>query len=360
MIIEYLSTHGFFGSSLKQYFLCIIYVLLAFSAGKIFYGLFTKIARAFTSRTKTNLDDLIIDLIDRPLMFLITLGGLYLGLEQLTLSASAHKFLDGLMLVLLVLNISWVVINFIDALILNYLKPYAEKSKSTIDDALVPIIGQIIKIFLWILVIIMLVTNFGYDVSALLAGLGLGGLAFALAAQDLLSNLFGGFAILTDKPFKIGDRVRWGTNDGFVRQIGFRTTRIETLDGTQLVVPNSELAKMTLENVSKEPARRVVVKLGLTYNTPTKRIKEAEQILKDIIKKRPELRDDAVIGFSDFGDFALVITLVYWVKDVSKLMEIKSSLNMEIKDKFEKAGLEFAYPTQSLIISNKTNAKKRK
>jgi len=340
----------FFGSTLRQYLIALIFILLGFAFGKVFYGILSKVVRAFTKKTKTNLDDIMLDLIDTPAVFLIALGGLYIGLEQLTLPLSVEKTVFNLVKVLFVLNIAWVVINFVDAIIISYIVPSTVKESGKIDAAAAKVFGRIFKILAWLIVIIMLITNLGYDVSALLTGLGLGGLAFALAAQDLLSNLFGGFAILTDRPFRLNDRVRWGTHDGFVRDIGFRTTRIETMDGTMLVVPNSELAKVTLENVSKEPARRVVAKIGLVYDTPTKKVKLAEDIIKDIVLKHPDLKDDSVVGFSDFGDFALILTAVYWVKNPDKVMDVKSQVNMDIKARFEKAGLEFAYPTQTLIL----------
>ena len=347
----------FFGSTVRQYLVALLFIALGFSFGKVIYGIISRVIRSFTSKTKTRLDDLIIDLIDRPAVFLIGLAGLYLGLEQLSLPAAVELTIHNIVLVLFVLNVAWVIINFIDAILQNYILP-AGKDSGRMDEAAAKMAGRIFKIVAWLIVCIMIVTNLGYDVSALLTGLGLGGLAFALAAQDLLGNLFGGFAILSDKPFRIGDRIKWGTNDGFVRDIGFRTTRIETLDGTMLVVPNAELAKATLENVSKEPARRVLAKIGLVYDTPTKKVKQAEDIVREIVLKHKELRDDSVVGFSDFGDFALIITVIYWIKDPSKTLAVKSEVNREIKEKFEKAGLEFAFPTQTVILSRE--GKKRK
>jgi MscS family membrane protein len=349
MIFEEVSV---LGSSLRQWIIAFLFLIVSFGLGKMVYWIVTKVVRQITSKTKTQLDDLIIDLIDRPIFFLIILGGIYLAVQQVSLPNNVDIAVSRIIFVLFLLNVSWVIINFIDAVIINYLKPMAEKTKNDIDDAFIPMVGKIVKVMLWLIVLIIIITNLGYDVSALLAGLGLGGLAFALAAQDLLSNLFGGFAILTDKPFKIGDRIKFSQNDGTVKEIGFRTTRIETFDGTQLIVPNAELAKTILENISKEPARRVVVKIGLEYDTSNKKLKLAEDILKDIVLKKKELQDKSVVGFSDFGDFSLIMTLIYWIKDPSKFMEVKSDVNMEIKERFEKAGLTFAFPTSHVIVSS--------
>lgn len=345
-----LETITFFGSSLRQYLVALLFIVLGFAFGKVIYGLISRVVRNFTKKTKTRLDDLIIDLIDRPAVFLIALGGLYLGVEQLTLPIAVDRTVNNVVIVLFALNVAWVVINFIDAMIINYIVPYSARETGKLDVAAAKVFGRIFKIVAWLIVIIMIITNLGYDVSALLTGLGLGGLAFALAAQDLLGNLFGGFAVLTDRPFKIGDRIKWGEHDGFVRDIGFRTTRVETFGGTMLVVPNADLAKTTLENISKEPARRVVAKIGLVYGTPTKKVKLAEDILKDVFLKNPDLKDDSYVGFSDFGDFALIITAIYFIKDPSKLLDVKSTVNRQIKERFEKAGLDFAFPTQTIIV----------
>jgi MscS family membrane protein len=351
-----------FGNTIKQYLTATAIIVLAFAIGKIAYWLLSSTVRTFTSKTKTRLDDLILDLVDRPIVFLIGLGGLYFGLQQLSLSVRAAETLDKVVLILLALNVAWVVINLIDAAIKNFFKPVIDrKGKAVVDDGAARAVAKLVKIVIWLIVIILVITNLGFDVTALLTGLGLGGLAFALAAQDLLANLFGGFAILSDKPFKVGDRVRFSSDkDGFVREIGFRTTRIQTLDGTMLVVPNSELAKTTVENISKEPARRVVMKIGLEYHTTIAQVKLAEDILKDVFLKNTNLTDDSYVGFSDFGDFALIITAIYFIKDPSKQLDVKSEVNREIKHRFEKAGLQFAYPTQHLILTSQPAKASRK
>lgn len=338
------------GNTYYQYLILLISIILSIAIGKAFYWLSSKFIKIFTAKTKTKLDDILIDLLEKPVVFLIILAGVYYGLNQLTLSARAHGTINNILLVLLTLNISWVVINLIDSFILHYVKPMVEKTKSELDNQLIPIIRKLIKIILWVIVIVMLIKNFGYDVSALLTGIGLGGLAFALAAKDLLSNLFGGIAILTDKPFKIGDRIKVENNDGWVTEIGLRTTRIKTLDGTQLVIPNSKIAHTVLENVSREKARKVKLNLGVEYSTSQKKMLEAQKILKDIVKKNKSTDNECVVSFTKFGDSALNILIIYWIKDLSKILNTKNEINLEVKQRFEKAGISMAFPTRTIHL----------
>ncbi|MBN2053104.1 mechanosensitive ion channel family protein [Candidatus Woesearchaeota archaeon] len=343
------------GNNYKQYIILIVCIIVGIAAGKIFYFISSKIIRALTAKTKTKIDDFLTQLLERPIIFLIILWGVYLGIWQLNLSGGAENIANKIFVVLFSLNISWVIINIIDAIIVNYVKPKVEKSKSDLDNNLLPIIRKVVKVVFWIIVIIMVIKNFGFDVSALLTGVGLGGLAFALAAQELLSNLFGGVAILTDKPFKIGDRIKVGVNEGWVREIGLRTTRIETLDGTQLVIPNAEIAKSVLENVSREKARKVKLSIGIEYHTSQKKIIQAQKIIRDVVVKHKFTEDESIAALTEFGDSALIILIIYWVKEsnVDKLMQIKNDINLAIKEKFEKSGISMAFPTRTVHLVTK-------
>lgn len=349
------------GNTLMQYLFLIGYIVLGIAVGKAFYWLSTKFIKIFTSKTKTKIDDLLIELLEKPIVFLIILGGAYLGFLQMSFPANVENIIMNVFKVLLILNISWVVINLIDAFIVNYIQPKAEKSKSQLDDHLVPIIKKAVKVVLWIIVIIMVVKNFGLDVTALITGVGIGGLAFAFAAKDLLANLFGGVAILTDKPFKLGDRIKIGDNDGFITEIGLRTTRMRTFGGTQIVIPNSLIADSVLENVSREKARRMKMIIGVEYSTPQKKMVEAEKILKEVVKKNKSTDDESIVTFKEFGDSSLNIQLIYWIKDINNILGTKHEVNMAIKEEFEKAKIEMAFPTRTVhLIQEKTTKPKVK
>jgi len=337
-------------NTFQQYLILIVSIILGIVVGKAFYWISTKFIKVFTAKTKTKLDDILIQNLEKPIIFLIILGGFYYGINQLTFSQKAHAFLNNVFLVLLTLSITWVVINLIDSFVEYYLKPMAAKTKSDLDDHLIPIIRKLVKIVLWVIMLIMLIKRFGIDVSALLTGVGLGGLAFALAAKDMLANLFGGIAILTDKPFKIGDRIKVGDNDGWVTEIGLRTTRIKTLDGTQLVIPNSEIANTVIENVSREKARKVRLNIGVEYSTSQKKMLEAQRILKDVVKRNKSTDDESVVSFTEFADSYLNILLIYWIKDLKRILDTKNEINLAIKEMFEKAGINMAFPTTTVHL----------
>jgi len=199
----------------------------------------------------------------------------------------------------------------------------------------------------------MVLNLFGYDIGALVAGLGIGGLALALAAQDPLSNFFSSLSIIADKPFKVEDVIKFGEIEGVIKDIGMRTTRIETFFGTIISVPNSTLAKANVENMSKRETRRADGKIGVIYSTSTKQLEKGVGLIKDIIKKEKNAQGDFRAFFTEFDDSSLRIEYRYYVKnptDYGFFLETKDRVNRNIKDAFEKEGIEMAFPTQTLYL----------
>ena len=184
------------------------------------------------------------------MLFLVI--GLYLGSLSLSMSETAAEIYIKLIKTLLIFVMAWFVINVLDQSIAQYLEPLAKKSKSELDDNLVPLLRKLIKTTLVIIAVIMILSDLGFDVASILAGLGIGGLAFALAAKDLIANIFGGIAIVMDKSFKIGDKIKVLGVDGKVEQIGLRTTVLRSDSGTKLILPNSKIADNVIENLSKD------------------------------------------------------------------------------------------------------------
>jgi MscS family membrane protein len=204
------------------------------------------------------------------------------------------------------------------------------------------------------LTVVIALNNVGYDVAALLAGLGIGGLAMAMAAKDTVSNVFGGVTIFTDQPFTINDRIRASGFDGTVEEIGVRSTRIRTLDGTLVTIPNSSFAESAVENVSAEPSRKVKVNLGLTYDTTPEQMQEAMTILADIADGNDGLLENRTISFNAFGDSAMNIIFIYYIKKGAAIMDVQTEINMEILSRFNARGLEFAFPTQTIYTRAET------
>lgn len=338
------------GNNIVQYVLFLGVVIIAFILAKAAYWLFSKTFLALTKKTKTRLDDLIVEALQGPIVFAIILAGLHYGKNILSFTESGLTSYNQFLSIMLTLVIAWFLIKISNAFLKNYIQPLTKKSESKFDDTIYPVIKNLLNFAIIIITIILILQNLGFQVTSLVAGLGIGGLAFALAAQDLLGNMFGGAAIVTDKPFKVGDRVKVDGQDGFVRKITLRTTTLETFGGTTVVMPNKRIADSTLENVTSEKMRRVVLNLGLTYDTPPKKIKQAQEIVRKIIKKHQDVSDNTLISFNEFGPSSLDIMVIYYIKDLDGILRVKNEINMEVLTEFNKAKLNFAFPTQTIHL----------
>jgi small-conductance mechanosensitive channel len=214
-----------------------------------------------------------------------------------------------------------------------------------------------VKSLIWVLAVIILLDNLGYKVSTLIAGLGIGGIAVAIAAQALLKDFFSYFSIVFDRPFKIGDFIVIGDFMGTVEYIGIKTTRIRSLGGEQVIFSNTDLTDSRVRNYRLMEKRRVLFRIGVTYQTSLSQLKEIPEIIEDIIKDTKDAAFDRAHFFS-YGDFSLIFEIVYFVlnSDYNKYMDIQQEINFAIKEEFERKGIEFAYPTQTLYV-NKTDSK---
>ena len=342
-----------FGNSVLRYLIAATIIGVSLMLGKTLYYLSKTIGRKIVGKTKSRYDDIILDIIEEPIVMLLFTLGIYIAALTLKMSEGMFSFITNAIEIAITIAIAWFILRFVDNLIEHFIVPLTSGTESDLDDHLVPILRKLSKTVVIVLSALIIISNFGYNISSVLAGLGIGGLAFALAAKDMLANLFGGVSILTDKPFKIGDRVRVDEIDGYVREIGLRSTRIETLDGTQMIVPNAKIADSVVENVSAEKARKTKMTLGLTYDTSNKKIEQAVEIVREIIKKNEHTEDDSRVYFTGFGDFSLNVLVIYWIKNLDEILPARHAINMEIKKQFEKAKIDFAFPTQTIEFVKK-------
>ncbi|MEE9594372.1 MAG: mechanosensitive ion channel family protein, partial [Candidatus Hydrothermarchaeales archaeon] len=213
-------------------------------------------------------------------------------------------------------------------------------------------IRPVIKVFIWGFGVIFLLDNLGFEISTVVAGLGIGGIAVALAAQAVLGDLFSYFAIMIDRPFEIGDFIIVGDYLGTVEHVGIKTTRIRSLGGEQLVFSNTDLTNSRVRNYKRMEKRRVLFTMGVTYQTSHEKLKEIPTVIRDIIENISDTVFDRA-HFSSYGDFSLVFEVAYYVAsgDYKKYMDIQQEINLKIKEEFEKRGIEFAYPTQTVYLN---------
>jgi MscS family membrane protein len=344
---EYLA-RTYLGNTLQEWFLALLIILVAVVLAKVVYWFFKTIARRFTTKTRNKLDDLLIEVIEKPVTFIAIVVGAWYGINTLTISDSVDIWLNRVFHVLIVVTIAWLLTRLFDSFARQYLEPLVADTDTDLDEQLLPIVNKGTKSLIWILAIILALQNAGYDVAALLAGLGIGGLALAMAAKDTVANIFGGFTIFTDKPFTLNDRVQVSGFDGFVREVGLRSSRIETLDGRIVTIPNAKFADTPVENISAEPSRKVVVKLGLVYDTPPDKMELAMSTLKEIGTSNPNLEEKVLTAFTEFGDFAMDLLFIYFIKKDADILATQTEINLAILKRFNDQGLEFAFPTQTL------------
>jgi len=338
----------FFNNILYQnIFVSIIILFSGFLIVSIIKNILIRNLHLWTKKTKTTVDDFIVLQIEdifKPITYAVVI---YIAMKQLNLS-KANFWIHSLLLVFLTIYL----LRFITAVITYAMEKYFIKDSKDKDkkNSLKGIL-LMIRFVVWGVGLVFLLDNLGFKVSSVIAGLGVGGVAVALAAQAILGDLFSYLAIFFDRPFEIGDFIIVGDFLGTVEYVGIKTTRVRSLGGEQVVFSNSDLTNSRVRNYKRMDTRRVVFKLGVTYQTELSKLKKIPDLIKDIIDKTTGAKLDRV-HFHEYGDFSLVFEIVYYVlsNDYNKYMDIQQEINFSIKEVFDDQSIEFAYPTQTLYM----------
>lgn len=337
------------GNSIQNWIISILIIVAAIVIVKLITLVSKKVLKPLTDRTKNQLDNIIFYSLEPPVKFAIILLGIWIAIHRLVYPDSFVKVVDNIYRILIVLDITWVFARLFSGL----LQVYWGRRSNGQNNKMLPIIKRTILVVVWIIGLVMALSNVGVNISALLGTLGIGGIAFALAAQDTVKNVFGAFTLLTDKPFNIGDTIRFDSIEGTVVDIGIRSTRIMNYDKRIITIPNYKITDSSIINISSEPMRRVVLNLGLTYDTTAEKMKEALKILKALPQKVENVSSspsNVVAVFTEYSDSALGIMYIYYIEKQGDILGVTSNMNMEILDSFNKAGLEFAFPTRTIYI----------
>jgi small-conductance mechanosensitive channel len=302
----------------------------------------------WSKKTKTKIDDFLVTAIEKNIIPLLYFGSFYLAIENIYISSKVLNIIN----IILIIIVTFFLLKTISSVINYLLKTYIRrKSQGESREKELRGITTIINILIWTLGLVFLLDNLGFKVSAVITGLGVGGIAVALAAQAILGDLFAYFVIFFDRPFEIGDFIIVGDKVGAVEYIGLKTTRVRSLGGEQLVFSNKDLTDSRIHNYKKMERRRVVFKLGVIYQTKAEVLEEIPKIVRSII----EGEQDTVFDrghFASYGDFSLNFEFVYYVigADYNKYMDIQQDINLKIYREFEQRGIEFAYPTQTIFV----------
>jgi small-conductance mechanosensitive channel len=304
---------------------------------------------AIAQKTETQIDDMLIDMLRRTKFFFFLLISIYAGLQVLALPEGVDSLIHAVAVIVFFAQAAvWG-----NGLITFWLDHYAQ-TKLTQDLAGITTLkglGFLARLGLWTTIALLTLDNLGIDITALVAGLGVGGIAVALAVQNVLVDLFASLSIIFDKPFMVGDFIVVGDVMGTVEHIGLKTTRIRSLSGEEIVMANSNLLGSQIRNYKRMFERRVLFMLGVTYQTPHEKLQKIPQIVREIVEAQPLARFDRS-HFSQYGDFSLNFETVYFVKDpdYNKYMDTHQAVNLALYKKFAEEGIEFAYPTQTLFL----------
>lgn len=311
--------------------------------------------KILSKKTDTKIDDLLAEILTSVKVFFLIAISLYVAVRFLEATPYTVYIISKTVFVLVVLQVAITGNKTIKFLMENYI--LQKMSQDASNAAIIGVAVFTTKFLLYIVLLLLVLNNFGVDVTALIAGLGVGGIAIALAVQNILGDLFASFTIILDKPFLVGDFIVVGENMGNVEKIGIKTTRVRSISGEQLIFPNGQLLQGQIKNFKRMQERRILFNIGVVYQTPLDKIQKITSIITEIIKEQTKARLDRT-HFKGYGDFALNFETVYWVEDAdfNTYMDIQQNINMKIFERFKKEGIEFAYPTQT-IYGNLNNTK---
>lgn len=334
------------GSIALIVFLC--FLLL----GRMISTLVIKLILTFTSRDPSNLNNKIIQSFQKPLRYFIIILGSYWALQYLPLSAAQDIFIYKIFRSAIIILLAW---GFYELVGIQSAIADEIKAKFKVDDILIHFFSKVVRFIIITLVIVLCASEWNYDINGFVAGLGLGGLAFAFAAKDALANIFGGIVIIMEKPFSIGDWVSTPSVEGKVESISFRSTRFRTAAQALVTVPNSTLANEAITNWSRMGKRRVSFHLGLSYLTPAEKIETAVEKITRLLTDDPEIHEDNIlVSFENFQESSLDILIQYFTRttDATENLKIKEEINLKIMRLLQAEGISMAFPSRSIYIEN--------
>ncbi|MBI4248834.1 MAG: mechanosensitive ion channel family protein [Elusimicrobia bacterium] len=353
-----LLSQSYFGNDLRAYLTTAATFVAALLALYALRSLVLSRLKKLAIRTQTEFDDLLVDLLSRIGYPDYLIAALYFATRQLKLSAAIDKIIVFAFAILL----SYRVLRLLQASAAYLVEKYAFKDRQDLSNqAAIRNIKLVVNAVLWGCGAIFVFDNLGFKVTTMVAGLGIGGVAIALAAQNLLGDLFSSFIIYADKPFRIGDFIIVGELMGVVEYVGIKTTRIQSLDGEQIVFSNSDLTQSRIRNFQRMVSRRVSFEIHVPYETPSEKLKMIPEMTAGILQRIGRTKLDRV-HFKSFGGYSLVFEIVYYVlsSDYNVYMDSRQQFNFALKEGFEKAGINFAVPTQTVRLAPQADAPAQK
>ncbi len=350
LMSNYYSLLQYIPANLRAGIIALIIFVVFLLLGNILSTFIIKIIMKFTSRDPSNMNNKILQSFQKPLRYFIVILGTYWALCYLPLSVSQDMFIYKIFRSSIIIIIAW---GFYELGGSHSAISDEIKNKLKIDDILIPFFSKVIRFIIVALTIVLFASEWNYDINGFIAGLGLGGLAFAFAAKDALANIFGGIVIILEKPFSIGDWVSTPSVEGIVETITFRSTRFRTAAQALVTVPNSTLSNEAITNWSRMGKRRVSFYLGLNYATSAEKIESAVEKITGLLADNPQIHDDNIlVSFESFNESSLDIRVQYFTKttDVSENLKIREDINLKIMCLLQEEGISMAFPSRSIYI----------
>lgn len=356
MTVDSILSETYLGSTILQYLLFFVILSVGAVLGRALGFLYERNLKKKAEATKTEIDDIILYALGRPVILLGVVGAAAVGQIVLTPVEPIASAVSVGIEVLVVLLIAWTAVRLTDGLIKTYIGEYAEQTESKLDDALIPIVSRMTNITIVSIAGVVILDSIGYNVNAIIASLGIGSLAVAFASRRALTDIFGGVHIFSAKPFLVDDLVEIDGTAGRVEEIGLRTTQIRDFDGRLITFPNSKIADTEVKNITTEPTRRVKTFIELTYETSPEDMADAIDLAEESVNA-VEGVDPEKTGawFWEYGDWGMRIRLQYHIDTLDDWKQVKHEVNRSIHDTFEDAGLEMAVPTGTLPVEGNAN-----
>jgi MscS family membrane protein len=352
---EQIQTWTLLDIAVTRWMATIVILFIVVAGRRWVLRIFHVLAQGLAERTDTPLDNLLLEAAEKPAGWLIYILGVLAAVHVLNPPVTIFPILpamDRLGRIASILIGAWLLWRMIDGLA-AYFTARAAQTESSLDDQLVPFIAKTLKIFIVITGVLVVAQNMGYSISGLIASLGIGGIAVAMAAKDTIANVFGSIMILIDRPFAVGDWIKTSEFEGVVEEVGFRSTRIRTFGKTLVNVPNSTMANMVIDNIDARPKRRVKMRIGLTYNSSPERIQAAIDGIEGLLAGHVGVDQDFyLVKFDTFEDSSLSIFLYYFTKTThwEEYLQVRQEVNIQIMKLLESLKLEFAFPTRTVYL----------
>lgn len=336
-------------NSLQTWLIAAIIVLAALLVAGIFRFISCRQLNRLVTHTDVPLWPVLLAMVKRTKWLFITLLALFIGTSVIELPGTLRANFTTIVIIALLIQTGLWGAAALQVIIEQYRQRQLDKDPASITT--LSVLNLISKIILWSIIVLLVLDNLGVNITALVAGLGVGGIAVALAVQTILGDLFASLSIVLDKPFVVGDFLIVDDLLGSVEYVGLKTTRLRSLSGEQLIFSNSDLLKSRIRNYGRMYERRVVFNIGVTYQTPRDKLIKIPKIIREAVEQQDKTRFDRS-HFKEYGDFALIFESVYYVlgPDYNEYMDIQQAINLHIHEGFEQEGIEFAYPTQTLFV----------